>query len=544
MDAKAPFEFEITLPTEKSVTTDSGDVIIEGYAADFEVDRQGEAFLPGAFDAALEKATRAEIPLLFEHDNKRQLGVIEELRVDPERGLWTRARIAKASAGSWAEDVVGKIKRGMMKGLSVRGLSKIKMTSEGPRIGTIDLAEISVTPVPVQPGALFAVAQKSFEAAAEELGTGSIEAVEDETAKALAHFEHRLHDLYAAFDAIESRSKAMDGDYEDSEDSVDEGMLAALLDRVGLAAQAGDAEMLAELFASIEWQSEWDEPVDDMTYKGREDLPALLRAVVEVARAADGKPTADALREVLPSKKSMGDFTDRPWSGSSAGYTDEQWRRACVLDRGAEAGEGKQRYGLPVREPDGTLNCRAVANARARISQVKGASEQAVARAQRKLDTFARQCSEYRSKSLDGCAGCACASCDECTCTDCQCRLCVAAQTKKSAAWQRKEGQNPKGGLNSKGRASLRAQGQNIRPGVKNYSKASVANKKRWISWALRFYSNPSGPLVDKNGKPTRLALTAAAWGEPVPKTREAALRIAAKARRRKAALEAAGHYK
>lgn len=449
MDAKAPFEFEITLPTEKSVTTDSGDVIIEGYAADFEVDRQGEAFLPGAFDAALEKATRAEIPLLFEHDNKRQLGVIEELRVDPERGLWTRARIAKASAGSWAEDVVGKIKRGMMKGLSVRGLSKIKMTSEGPRIGTIDLAEISVTPVPVQPGALFAVAQKSFEAAAEELGTGSIEAVEDETAKALAHFEHRLHDLYAAFDAIESRSKAMDGDYEDSEDSVDEGMLAALLDRVGLAAQAGDAEMLAELFASIEWQSEWDEPVDDMTYKGREDLPALLRAVVEVARAADGKPTADALREVLPSKK-----------------------------------------------------------------------------------------------SLDGCAGCACASCDECTCTDCQCRLCVAAQTKKSAAWQRKEGQNPKGGLNSKGRASLRAQGQNIRPGVKNYSKASVANKKRWISWALRFYSNPSGPLVDKNGKPTRLALTAAAWGEPVPKTREAALRIAAKARRRKAALEAAGHYK
>lgn len=448
MDAKAPFEFEITLPTEKSVTTDSGDVIIEGYAADFEVDRQGEAFLPGAFDAALEKATRAEIPLLFEHDNKRQLGVIEELRVDPERGLWTRARIAKASAGSWAEDVVGKIKRGMMKGLSVRGLSKIKMTNEGPRIGTIDLAEISVTPVPVQPGALFAVAQKSFEAAADELAVGEIETVEDETAKALAYFEHRLADLTAAFDALEDRMKA------------------------------------------------------------------------------------------------MGDFTDRPWSGSSAGYTDAQWRQACVLDRGAEAGEGKQRYGLPVREPNGTLNCRAVANARARISQVKGASSEAIARAQRKLDTFARQCEEYRSKSLDGCAGCSCASCDQCTCSDCQCSLCAAAQTKKSAAWQRKEGQNPKGGLNRKGRASLRAQGQNIKPGVKNYSKASVANKKRWISWALRFYSNPSGPLVDKSGKPTRLALTAAAWGEPVPKTREAALRIAAKARRRKAALEAAGHYK
>lgn len=543
MDAKAPFEFEIALPTEKSVTTDAGDVIIEGYAADFEIDRQGEAFLPGAFDAALEKATKAEIPLLFEHDNKRQLGVIEELRVDEGRGLWTRARIAKASAGSWAEDVVDKIKRGMMKGLSVRGLSKVKMTNNGPRIGTIDLAEISVTPVPVQPGALFAVAQKSLAAAADDLAAGSIETATDETAEALAYIEHKLEDLHAAFAVLDERSKAMHAD-ETDDSGVDEGMLAALLDRIGAAAEAGEAEMLAELFASIDWQESWNESVDDMTYKGREELPALLRAVVDVARAANGKPSAEALRAVLPAKKSMGDLTDRPWSGSSTGYTDEQWRRACVLDRGEAAGEGKQRYGLPVREPDGTLNCRAVANARARISQVKGASSEAKAAAQRKLDTFARQCQEYRSKSLTGCAGCSCESCDQCNCTDCQCRFCVAAKTKKSAAWQRKEGQNPKGGLNSKGRASLRAQGQNIKPGVKNYSKASIANKKRWISWALRFYTNPSGPLVDDNGKPTRLALTAAAWGEPVPKTRDAALRIAAKARRRKQALEAAGHYK
>ena len=540
MDAKAPFEFDVLIPTEKSVTTDAGDVIIEGYAADFEIDRQGEAFLPGAFDDACQKATKAEIPLLFEHDNKRQLGVIEELRVDPERGLWTRARIAKAQAGTWAEDVVDKVKRGMMKGLSVRGLSKVKMTANGPRIGTIDLAEISVTPVPVQPGALFAVAQKSFAAVEEDLAAGQIEAVEDETEKALTYFEERMSALTSAFEEV---SKAMhEGDHSEDSD-VDEGMLAGLLDRIGLAAQAGDAEMLAELFSMIEWQAEWDEPVDDMTYKGREELPALLRAVVEVARETGGKPTAEDLRSVLPSKKSMGDFTDRPWSGSSAGYTDEQWRRACVLDRGAEAGEGKQRYGLPVREPDGTLNCRAVANARARISQVKGASEQAVARAQRKLDTFAQQCENYRSKSLSACEKCDCAECANCDCIDCPCVNCQPTPSQKSDTWQRKEGQNPKGGLNAKGRASLRAQGQNIKPGVKNYSSASTANKKRWISWALRFYSNPSGPLVDKNGNPTRLALTAAAWGEPVPKTRAAALAIAAKARKRKAELERQGAY-
>lgn len=34
-------------------------------------------------------------------------------------------------------------------------------------------------------------------------------------------------------------------------------------------------------------------------------------------------------------------------------------------------------------------------------------------------------------------------------------------------AWQRKEGKNPKGGLNAKGRASAKKQGMNLKPPVK-----------------------------------------------------------------------------
>lgn len=34
----------------------------------------------------------------------------------------------------------------------------------------------------------------------------------------------------------------------------------------------------------------------------------------------------------------------------------------------------------------------------------------------------------------------------------------------KSPAWQRKEGKNPEGGLNAKGRASAKAQGMNLKP--------------------------------------------------------------------------------
>lgn len=35
-----------------------------------------------------------------------------------------------------------------------------------------------------------------------------------------------------------------------------------------------------------------------------------------------------------------------------------------------------------------------------------------------------------------------------------------------AGAWTRKEGKNPEGGLNEKGRASLRAEGRNIKPPV------------------------------------------------------------------------------
>lgn len=95
---------------------------------------------------------------------------------------------------------------------------------------------------------------------------------------------------------------------------------------------------------------------------------------------------------------------------------------------------------------------------------------------------------------------------------------------------------DPKGGLTAAGR---KAMGGDLKPGVKNYTDASLADKKRWISWALRFYGQQKyPPLVDDKGRPTRFALTAAAWGEPVPKTEAAARAIATKARRRAAELK------
>jgi hypothetical protein len=57
----------------------------------------------------------------------------------------------------------------------------------------------------------------------------------------------------------------------------------------------------------------------------------------------------------------------------------------------------------------------------------------------------------------------------------------------KSPAWQRKEGQNPEGGLNEKGRASLRAQGKDIKPPVSASAAAASPEKaKRRVAFCKR----------------------------------------------------------
>ena len=77
----------------------------------------------------------------------------------------------------------------------------------------------------------------------------------------------------------------------------------------------------------------------------------------------------------------------------------------------------------------------------------------------------------------------------------------------KSAAWQRKEGQNPKGGLNAKGRASYKAQtGGTLKAPVKSGDNPSRAS-------FLARMGNMSGPERDEKGRPTRLLLSLQAWG-------------------------------
>ena len=91
---------------------------------------------------------------------------------------------------------------------------------------------------------------------------------------------------------------------------------------------------------------------------------------------------------------------------------------------------------------------------------------------------------------------------------------------------------DPKGGLTAAGRAHFkRTEGSNLKPGVRGAADTPEKMRRKG-SFLTRFFTNPSGPMVRPNGKPSRLALSANAWGEPVPKNRSDAARLAAKGRR------------
>jgi hypothetical protein len=96
----------------------------------------------------------------------------------------------------------------------------------------------------------------------------------------------------------------------------------------------------------------------------------------------------------------------------------------------------------------------------------------------------------------------------------------------------RSNAKDPRGGLTAAGRAEYaREEGAHLRPGVRG--RADTPEKmRRKGSFLRRMFGHDGGPLVDEDGEPTRRALSAHAWGEPVPRTKKAARALAAKGAR------------
>lgn len=82
----------------------------------------------------------------------------------------------------------------------------------------------------------------------------------------------------------------------------------------------------------------------------------------------------------------------------------------------------------------------------------------------------------------------------------------------KTAAWQRKAGKNPEGGLNEAGRRSAKREGMNLKPPVSSEqakkSPKAAARRKRFCARM----SGAPGPMKDDKGRPTRKALSLRKW--------------------------------
>ena len=83
----------------------------------------------------------------------------------------------------------------------------------------------------------------------------------------------------------------------------------------------------------------------------------------------------------------------------------------------------------------------------------------------------------------------------------------------ETAAWRRKEGKSPSGGLNTKGVASYRREnpGSKLKMAVTGKVKKGSKAAKRRKSFCARMGGMP-GPMKKPNGEPTRKALALRKW--------------------------------
>lgn len=168
-DTHLKAEFTATFDGKAMVEEAEDGLWIEGKAADWDVDREDEAFEPGALDQAIVKFMANPI-LAYHHTESTplfqmaggkssdllQIGQVTELTKVAD-GVKMRAFIPRPKHPFVAE-IYDKVKRGMMRGLSVGGrFHKHLVAGKGWRIHDMDLMEISVTPKPVNPRTLFEV---------------------------------------------------------------------------------------------------------------------------------------------------------------------------------------------------------------------------------------------------------------------------------------------------------------------------------------------------------------------------------------------------
>jgi hypothetical protein len=120
-----------------------------GYAAVFDrPDRGGDVVRAGAFARSLARGARA-VPLLWQHESGKPIGRIDYLRED-KRGLRVIARLSGSAAG---REAAALLRDGAVSGLSFGYRVREARGSEPRELVDLDLVEVSLVTLPMQPKA-------------------------------------------------------------------------------------------------------------------------------------------------------------------------------------------------------------------------------------------------------------------------------------------------------------------------------------------------------------------------------------------------------
>ncbi len=103
------------------------------------------------------------------------------------------------------------------------------------------------------------------------------------------------------------------------------------------------------------------------------DIPALTGAWAELGSWGDTALLAAS--GCKPCQERMATYrefaiSEASWDGSASRFEDDEWARSCLVDRGESFGTAKERYALPIREPNGDLSRAGVHAAAGRLNQV------------------------------------------------------------------------------------------------------------------------------------------------------------------------------
>lgn len=82
----------------------------------------------------------------------------------------------------------------------------------------------------------------------------------------------------------------------------------------------------------------------------------------------------------------------------------------------------------------------------------------------------------------------------------------------KSPAWQRKEGKNPNGGLNAKGRASAKAEGHNLKPPAPHPKTKKDEGRRASFCARMKGHKAKNTSQKTANDPNSRINLALKAW--------------------------------